>query len=86
MMFDVRTHISNSSFREFEKVHKDRKIESNRFFSMNSVPLSKRPKHQLRGKNRIYFNNSIRSKKQRSHVGRRPYKFSKQTGNQCKQN
>ena len=37
-----------------------------------TVPLSKRPKDQLRRKNRIYFNNSIRSKKQRNHVGTRP--------------
>ena len=50
------------------------------------VPLSKRPKHQLRRKNRIYCNNSIRSKKQRNHVGTRPYKCPKQTRNQRKQN
>ena len=42
-------------------------------------------KTPIRGKNRIYLNNSIRSKKQRNHVGTRPYKCPKQTGNQRKQ-
>ena len=50
------------------------------------APLNKRPKTSMRRKNRINFNNSIRSKIQRNYVGAESYKCSKQTGNQRKQN
>ena len=55
-----------------------------KFFCLSCVPLSKRPKRQLRRKNRIYFSNSIRSKKQKNRVGTWSYKCPKQTGNQRK--
>ena len=48
-------------------------------------PLNKRLNTTIQRKNRIYFNNSIRSKIQRHYVGK-SYKCSKQTGNQRKPN
>ena len=49
-------------------------------------PLNKRLNTTIQRKNRIYFNNSIRSKIQRHYVGTQSYKCLKQTGNQRKPN